>query len=708
MPFVGIGRARGRMVIKQVVCFAAAGVFGVGACAGAQPVGTPAGTAPAAAMPSGPIADPIPEDPVFSGLGLVLEEFASFPRSQPTPVMDNSLPTRHARINALGEVPDGTGRLFVPDLNGKLYMLVDGAPREYLDVAGAFADFFPGSGFGQGFGYVAFHPEFAGNGRFYTVHTERGDGIAGKPTDLPAQPETEVHGVVTEWTAADPKAGTFQGTRREVLRLGFAGQSHNIQQIDFDPTAAKDSPDHGLLYVAAGDGGKGVDGGVPQDLGMPHGKLLRIDPAGKNGANGRYGIPAANPFVGRQGALGEIWAYGMRDPHRFSWDREHGNRLLLAMIGEHAVEAVYDVRGGDNLGWSEREGRFRFDRSDRCNLYPVPAGDAGFTYPVAAYDHDPPPGHDCTADSGHAIGGGFVYRGSAVPQLRGKYVFDDIVDGRLFFTEAGEMRRGEKRAVVHELFVYDGAGRPTSMQKLAGDTRTDVRIGADSQGELYVLSKANGKVWWVTGTRQFASCDVGETRVEGAMAAADWAPVTPSRWRFPGSEVVLAEAGTQRPGPRRPFEYATLAAGPAFESVQIEAEVRIDWPVAENERDVILVFGHRSDTEFAYTHLSSDTETYAHNGIFVVDNADRQRIETQWKPNRQHGAPPAITDDRWHKVRLVHCAATGEVAVYVDGEATPRMTAVSPSIGAGRVGFGSFDNTGRLRALLVRGTGRQG
>ena len=104
--------------------------------------------------------------------------------------------------------------------------------------------------------------------------------------------------MVTEWTASNPKADTFSGTRREVLRLGFAGQMHAIQQIDFNPTAHRGAADYGLLYVASGDGGRGVSTNEPQNLAMPYGKILRIDPRGTNGANGRYGIPQSNPFVG--------------------------------------------------------------------------------------------------------------------------------------------------------------------------------------------------------------------------------------------------------------------------------------------------------------------------------------------------------------------------------------------------------------------------
>jgi glucose/arabinose dehydrogenase len=256
----------------------------------------------------------------------------------------------------------------------------------------------------------------------------------------------------------------------------------------------------------------GVSGTDPQNMAMPHGKILRIDPRGTDSANGRYGIPTGNPFVGRAGALGEIYAVGMRDPHRFSWDRGGTHRMFLGHIGEHAIEGVYDVRAGDNLGWSEREGAFTFDRTaPLCDrLLPLPADDArfGYTYPVAAYDHDPPPDWDCDADVGRAIAGGFVYRGRLAPALRGRYVFGDLVDGRIFYTEESRMRRGRGLAPLNQLMLFDAAGNRVLMRDLSGPgapgdpNRIDLRFGVDAAGELYILAKANGRIWKVTGTRR--------------------------------------------------------------------------------------------------------------------------------------------------------------------------------------------------------------
>lgn len=193
------------------------------------------------------------------------------------------------------------------------------------------------------------------------------------------------------------------------------------------------------------------------------------------------------------------------------------------------------------------------------------------------------------------------------------------------------------------------------------------------------------------------------TETRELMRRDSWAPVTPGKWQFPGDEVVLAEPGEQRPGPRRPFEYAVLRDGPEWGSVQIDAEVAIDVP-APAGRDVIVVFGYRCDTEFYYVHLSDHDTVYAHNGIFVVDDADRRRIDHQW--DGATGAAPAISDQRYHQVRVKHCARTGEIAVYLDGAERPLMTATDTTFDGGRVGFGSFDDVGRIRNLTVTGTDR--
>lgn len=637
-----------------------------------------------------PVTTPVPDTPLDSDVTLHLEEVTRVPAS--------STSGADARINFLSEVPGFPGRYAVPDLNGPLYLVIDGTATEYLDADATFPDFVRSPGLGTGLGFVAFHPEFAANGRFYTVHTEAGNALTSRTPTLPSPSGARVHGVITEWTASNPAATTFSGTRREVLRIGFSTFLHGIQQISFNPRAEAGDPDYGLLYIGSGDGDEVPNfSSRPQDLGAPQGKVLRIDPRGTNGPGGRYGIPASNPFVGQAGALGEVYALGFRNPHRFSWDPLDG-RMFLGNIGEKSIDSVYDVRAGDNAGWNEREGAFRFVTSDPTNVYPLPPDDAqnGYDYPVLQIGRN----------TGIALVGGFVYRGRH-PELRGAYVFGDIVSGQVRYAEASLLDRGTGDQPAFSNFDIVGPdGSPTTLRTLVGQSRVDLRFGQDADGELYLLSKATGHIWRVadvTGDdRALDACVAGTEVVSGVSAAGNWDPLTSAKWAFSGGQVILTQQGTTPSDPRRPSEYAVLTAGPAWTSFRLEAEVRIDEPVSVNQRDVVLLWDFLSDTRFHYVHLSQDTTIYAHNGIFVVDDADRLRLDDQW--NGSSGAPPAIDDADWHRVRVDHCGPTGRTAVYLDGADSPLMTATDTTLTGGRVGFGSFDNYGRLRNLTVTGT----
>jgi len=222
---------------------------------------------------------------------------------------------RHARINFLGQVP-GSTRLFVPDLNGRLYMLPPGGgtPSVYLDVRAAVgSNFFSGKGMGSGFGFVAFDPDFATNGRFYTTHSEAFGALQSQTPDW-TESGAVVQSVLTEWTATNPAATTFSGTHRTLMRLGFASFLHAIQQIDFNPTgrAGRPRPRAALRRRRRWRHRLPEHGSADQE--HPVRQILRINPRGTNSANGHYGIPANNPFVGQAGTLGEFFAIGMRDP----------------------------------------------------------------------------------------------------------------------------------------------------------------------------------------------------------------------------------------------------------------------------------------------------------------------------------------------------------------------------------------------------------
>ncbi len=468
------------------------------------------------APPSPPLPDPKPD-----GLTVTLTKFVQLPPSKTNPhVPRGDKLDRHNRINYLGEIPDGSGRLYVPDLNGSLYILRDDKPQKYLDVTQEVGPtLFTSRGFGSGFGVVAFHPGFARNGRFYTVHTEAGDALS-KPVTLGPSADAVVHGIITEWTADEPRADAFAGSRREIMRLAFPGYIHGIQQISFNPHAKAGDDDFGLLYVAVGDGGAvgiatedGRTSDVPQDLGVPQGKILRIDPRASGGKE--WTVPKDNPFVHRDGALHEIYAVGLRDPYRFSWDDDptaHPSnpaavRMLLGSMGENRAESIYEVQAGDNFGWPTVEGPFLAKLLDDCDVSKIPSEPdkwSTFAYPVAAYSHLPAAGAGPCDDTGYAVIGGFVYRGK-LKALRGEYVFGDGVNGRMFHVDAARMSHGSALAPVQELAIRED-GEEVTMREIASDPqvltagkpRVDLRLGMDAAGELYVLSKSNGTIWRVT------------------------------------------------------------------------------------------------------------------------------------------------------------------------------------------------------------------
>ncbi len=448
------------------------------------------------------ISDPIPEPIKKSELSVGLEEVVQIPNS-------GTDRKKAARLNLLTHAGDGSGRLFVNDMRGKLYVIVDGTATVYMDLKQLIcADFTYESG-QQGFAYFTFHPEFARNGIFYTVTSEVKD--SGTP-DFPVTKtildsdknitESTHHDVIREWKATDPSSNTFAGTSREILRIEEPYPDHNVGQLGFNPNAQPGDDDYGLLYIAVADGGSDgfpvsdtdpLDNG--QDLETPLGKILRIDPLGNNSTNGQYGIPGDNPFVADNDpkTLDEIWAYGLRNPHRFSWDTNGEGKMLIADTGQAFIEEVNLGIKGANYGWGKREGTWVIDENNENVLYPLPNNDDsyGYTYPVAQYDHDIPP--EIEGYYGIVITGGYVYRGKAIPELIGQYIFADFAnDARFFHVPVDELVDG-KQAKVKELRLFDGE-REASFLEIIGKDRSDVRFGVDEEGEIYLTSKEDGKV----------------------------------------------------------------------------------------------------------------------------------------------------------------------------------------------------------------------
>ena len=426
------------------------------------------------------------------------------------------------------------------------------------------------NGLASGFISFQFDPDYASNGRFYTIHLEDLEIRGGPTPDNTGVPGLDVAGytptpavrtpgdvdheaVLIEWTDTNVGNAIFEGTARELLRVQLNSRIHPMGDLIFNPTARRGDPDWRVLYVACGDGGSGeqktAERSNPQRLDTLAGKILRIIPdlaAGSDSStvsgNGRYRIPRDNPFVAIDGARSEIWAYGLRNPHRLSWDVDatnpSNNHLIAAVIGLRTWETVVIVHKGANYGYSQREGTEMLlpdnTRTQIPEIDTIPVqvtdvvthGTVAPTYPVIEYGH--------TQSGGDAIAGGFVYRGTTVPELRGKYVFGDISTGRLWYAEYTDMLAaddGDPRtlAEIHELPVW--WDDPTDMpdrgaqlyptmapiveagyhsrggkhphlpgrSSLSPVGRVDLRLAIDQAGEMYLLSKSDGMIRAVTG-----------------------------------------------------------------------------------------------------------------------------------------------------------------------------------------------------------------
>ena len=282
--------------------------------------------------------------------------------------------------------------------------------------------------------------------------------------------------MITEWQVpapSDPTALVDTRSARELLRIDQPQFNHDGGTLEFDAD--------GYLYISLGDGGAANDvgdghglSGNGQDTTNPLGAILRIDPRGNSAANGRYGIPTSNPFFGGP-QVEEIYAYGFRNPYRISFDRQTGE-LWAADVGQNAIEEIDRVTAGGNYGWNHKEGTFFFDASDASVSDQDPGVPAGLVDPVAQYDHD----------EGIAIVGGFVYRGSAIPGLAGRYVFGDFGNfsadaGRLFYLTAD-----------NEIHAFDLGMQQTLPFAVLGFAR-------DANGEIYVLVNSTGTPFGTTG-----------------------------------------------------------------------------------------------------------------------------------------------------------------------------------------------------------------
>jgi hypothetical protein len=408
-----------------------------------------------------------------------------------------------ARMMLLVAEP-GASSFFVNDMRGPMYRISqDGRTvTEYVNIDDpAWGHDVQSQGRERGFQSFAFHPQFnqrgaPGYGKFYTW-TDVTDRTP--PADFVPTGEGDSHDLVLlEWTARTPSAAKYDGgAPRELLRIQHPFGNHNGGQLGFNPLARPGSPEFGKLYIGNADGGSGGDPmNMAQNMASVFGKILRIDPLGSNSKNRKYGIPADNPFVsGAGGALGEIWALGVRNPQRFGWDPANGN-LYVADIGQNSVEEVSPVRKGGNLGWNVWEGSFRF--VGRGGIDTTRArGDAAMIYPIAEYDHTDP-----VLTGRAAVTGLVVYRGSAIRQLANLILFGDNPSGEVFAVSADRPPAGGQDP-IRRILLNDGGEARTLLELIRNKTteqgkqpaaRADLRFGSGGADQVFLLNKQDGVV----------------------------------------------------------------------------------------------------------------------------------------------------------------------------------------------------------------------
>ena len=337
---------------------------------------------------------------------------------------------------------DGSGRLFVVEQAGRIIFVKNGVPEPtpFLDIRGIVQ-----SGGEQGLLGLAFKPDFAVSGHFYVYYTAPQQANPNGGNDI----------VIARFRA-DAAAGVADPTSRlEVLRIPHPQfTNHNGGHLAFGPD--------GMLYAGIGDGG---GGGNPfnsaQNLNDLRGKLLRIDV--ESGVP--YAIPPNNPFANQPGRRGEIYAYGLRNPWRFSFDRASG-ALFIGDVGQGAREEVDFIApassGGQNFGWSVYEGNICYPSGGtNCSL-------ANHTRPILDYGRD--------ASGGTTVIGGYVYNGRAFRELRGRYVFADFGSGNIWAVSS---------------YNFDGSANYNQVASLT----TPSTFGEDEDNELYVANYTSGTIY---------------------------------------------------------------------------------------------------------------------------------------------------------------------------------------------------------------------
>ena len=359
----------------------------------------------------------------------------SAPSGDPPDLSIESIANGFTRPTFVTNAGDGSDRLFVLEKPGRIRIIKDGA------TAGApFLDLTPivlSSGNEQGLLGLAFHPDYESNGRLFVAYTARDS----------ANTVAEYRVSASNPDAADP------ASRKQLLAVPDQFANHNGGMLAF----GKD----GYLYISMGDGGSAGDpNGNAQNLDALLGKMLRIDV----NTGDPYGIPPSNPFADESGARPEIWAYGLRNAWRFSFDSETGD-MWIADVGQDQAEEIdfqaADSEGGENYGWNIMEGDVCYKPARGCN-------EGGLVRPIFAFDHR----------KGCSVTGGYVYRGAAIPDLAGRYVFTDYC--------------------IPTLWVITKDGEDVSVAEL-GDLPTGISsFGEDESGELYFVTDSEGALYRFT------------------------------------------------------------------------------------------------------------------------------------------------------------------------------------------------------------------
>lgn len=335
------------------------------------------------------------------------------------------------------QVPNDTSnRYFVVQQAGTIRIIANGnlLPGNFLDLQSK-VNF---DALEMGLLGMAFHPNFGQNSKFY-VHYDRMNG--------------GLQSVIAEYkvSALDPNQAD-PASERIVLTVDQPFTNHKGGQIAFGPD--------GYLYIGLGDGGDESDPqGNGQSLQTLLGKILRID-VDHMDAGLQYAIPLDNPFAAGAEGLPEIWAYGLRNPWRFSFDTSTG-RLFVADVGQARFEEIDLVQKGDNLGWNILEGGHCF-----APLTPPSSCDTtGLTFPIFEYDHS----------EGSAVIGGYVYKGGAISKLAGTYIFGDLSGGRIWGLTEGPVGTWTRTLLLSTTFAMSS-------------------FGQDAVGEIYVLDYSDGRV----------------------------------------------------------------------------------------------------------------------------------------------------------------------------------------------------------------------